>query len=125
MGSRSGRVVIELKMGKGGRYEANIMRTSEEPELAKYADALVRELVRLSPDIDIRTSRPALGDQTPVTDRNRGGRIGAPEEHKRKIVEGWLLVRGKMKQQAYARAHGISVSTLKRWIQDIGEKGGI
>ncbi|HZQ07351.1 MAG TPA: hypothetical protein VFD70_12295 [Anaerolineae bacterium] len=54
-----------------------------------------------------------------IRKRRRGGPLPPSDTEKLRIVHGWLRVQGRMNQEVYARAQGISPATLRRWMRQL------
>ncbi len=119
-----GRVLIEIRPHSPDGLEASVTRTCNKPEIIELAEALVKELVRLSPGIVIKKalpeSKPVIAERE---GRRRGGPVPTPQDEKMKVVKGWLQVQGRVNQELYARRQGIAPSTLRRWIRQLRREG--
>jgi hypothetical protein len=120
---RFGRVLIEIVPHSPAGLEASVTRTCDKPEIVGLAEALVNELVRLSPGIVITRGPMETKTVTSKSIGRRGGPIATPEDQKLKVVKGWLRAQGRLNQEIYAQSRGIAPSTLRRWIHQLRQAG--
>ena len=60
---------------------------------------------------------------TKKQEKRGGGPLGTDEEKRVEICKGWLEVKGRNPKRVYCQLHGVSVSTLDRWVRQLKADG--
>ncbi len=122
--SSASQIIIHKTLGKPERIEVAVTRAGDRMAIDEYIDHVLDEIARRWPESVI--TRVQLGIPAARSDpsgHKRGGPAGTPERQRIEIVREWLDVQGRVNQEVYAQAHGISTATLRRWIHLLRQAG--
>jgi len=121
---RASQIIIDKTLGKPERIEVAVPRAGDRVAIDEYMGQVLDEIARRWPESVItRVPLETPAARSHPSGHKRGGPASTPERQRIEIVREWLDVQGRVNQEVYAQAHGISTATLRRWIHQLRQAG--